>query len=48
MEYITSIQRISSLPTTTNRNGNGTFCSNFGGRISIEDKGSGFNIIIVC
>ena len=46
MENITSIQRISSLPTTSTRNGNGTFCSNFNGRISIEDKGSGLKDIV--
>ena len=47
MENKTTIQRISSLPTTSNRNGNGTFCS-FTGRISIEDKGSGFKDIVEC
>jgi hypothetical protein len=46
MKTITMIQettistRISSIPTTVSRNGNGVFCSDFAGR-NIMDKGYG-------
>jgi hypothetical protein len=47
MKNITMIQsttistRISSIPTTVSRNGNGVFCSDFTGRNSITDTGYG-------
>ncbi len=44
MLHITAIQ--SSVPTTTSRNGNGLFCSEFDGRNGIADKGSGGKDII--
>lgn len=47
MKKITAIQltristRISSIPTTSSRTGNGVFCSDFTGRNSITDTGYG-------